>query len=45
MKCPRCGGSITYIELKPKTNYSYAQHTKKRAKLACNSCDYEEVFS
>jgi hypothetical protein len=45
MKCPRCGGAIVYKELKPKINFSYTQAIKKRAKLMCNSCDYEEVFT
>ncbi len=45
MKCPRCEGRLSYLELKPKTNYSYARYAKRRAKLVCSSCDYEEVFS
>ena len=46
MKCPNCSiGKIAYEELKPKSNYSYAQYTRRRSKLKCDSCDYEEVFS
>ena len=45
MKCPHCKGSISYVALKTKTNFSYARHSKRRAKLKCDSCDYEEVFS
>ena len=44
MKCPKCGGSLIYEALKPKVNYSYVQRIKRRAKLKCNSCEYEEVF-
>ena len=45
MKCPRCGGKLSYVELKPKINYSYVQRIKRRAKLKCNSCEFEEVFA
>jgi len=38
MKCPRCGGKLSYVELKPKV-------IKRRAKLKCNSCEFEEVFA
>jgi len=45
MKCPRCGGDITYVALKTKTNFSHARYSKRRAKLKCTSCNYEEVFN